>query len=290
MTYEKTQVKLQSQVEKVLGTVWLPQEDMFTFKIKRELAKENLPFGDPGTFIPLKPTKRLILSKLASVFDPIGAGAAVLVKPKIAMQKLWQIGLGWDDELPPEIKRKRMTLFEEMIALNNVRLKRCLTPPNACGDPSLIVFSDASRQALGACAYVQWKLKDGRFGVRFAAAKCRVAPLKELTIPCLELQAAVLASRLGSNIVEKSRFKFERIRYFSESLVTLSWIRSESRSFKPLLSCRVGEIQSKTKPADWFHCPTMLNVADDLTKGILVEAMNGRWFNGRKFLQQGEEF
>ena len=262
----------------MLGTVWLPQEDMFTFKIKLELAKEIFPLGDPGTFIPMKLTKRLILSKLAGVFDPIGAGAAVLVKPKIAMQELWQIGLGWDDEVPPEIKRKWMKLFEEMIALNNVKFKRYLTPPNACGDP------------FGACAYVQWKLKDGRFAVRFAAAKSRVAPLKELTIPRLELQAAVIASRLGSNIVEESRFKFERIRYFSDSLVTLSWIRNESRSLKPFVSCRVGEIQSKSKPADWFHCLTMLNVADDLTKGILVEDMNGRWFNGPKFLQQGEEF
>ena len=78
-----------SQVEKVLGAVWLPQEDMFTFKIKLELAKENLPLGDPGTFILLKMTKRLILSKLAGVFDPMGTGAAVLVKPKIAMQELW---------------------------------------------------------------------------------------------------------------------------------------------------------------------------------------------------------
>ena len=91
----------ESLVEKVLGTVWLPQEDMFTFTIKLELAKENLPSGDPGTFIPLKLKKRLILSKLAGVFDPMGAGAAVLVKPKIAMQELWQIGLGWDDEVPP---------------------------------------------------------------------------------------------------------------------------------------------------------------------------------------------
>jgi len=132
----------------------------------------------------------------------------------------------------------------------------------------------------GACAYVQWKLKDKRFGVRFAAAKSRVAPLKELTIPCLELQAAVIASCLGSNIVEESRFKFERIRYFSDSLVTNSWIRSESRNFKPFVSSRVGEIQSKSKPADWFHCPTLLNVAEDLTKGILVEEINGRWFNG----------
>ena len=99
--------------------------------------------------------------------------------------------------------------------------------------------------AFDACAYVQWKLKDGRFRVRLAAAKSRVSPLKELTIPRLKLQAAVIASRLGSNIVEELRFKFERIRYFSDSLVTLSWIKSESRSFKPFVSCPVGEIQSK---------------------------------------------
>ena len=42
--------------------------------------------------------------------------------------------------------------------------------------------------------------------------------------------------------------------------------------------------------ADWLHYSTMLNIADDLTKGILVEEMNGRWFNGPKFLQQGQEF
>ena len=141
-------IGVESPVEKVSGTVWLPKEDMFTFKIKLELAKENLPLGDPGTFIPLKLTKRLILCKLAVVFDSMGAGAAVFVKLKIAMQELWQIGVGWGDEVPPEIKRKWMKLFEEMIALNNAKFKRCLTPPNVCGDPSLIVFSDASRQAL----------------------------------------------------------------------------------------------------------------------------------------------
>ena len=67
----------------------MASSDMFMFKIKLELAKENLPLGDPGTFILLKITKRLILSKLAGVFDPMGTGAAVLVKPKIAMQELW---------------------------------------------------------------------------------------------------------------------------------------------------------------------------------------------------------
>ena len=67
-------------------------------------------------FIPVKLTKRLILSKLAGIFYPVGAGAAVLVKPKIAMQELWQPSLGWDNEVPPEVKRKSMRLFEEMVA------------------------------------------------------------------------------------------------------------------------------------------------------------------------------
>ena len=70
-----------------------------------------------------------------------------------------------------------------MTALNNVRFQRCLTPAGAILNPDLITFCDASRKAFGACTYVRWKLTDGKFGVRFVAAKSRVAPLKELTIP-----------------------------------------------------------------------------------------------------------
>ena len=275
----------ESHTEKVLGTVWLPKEDKFSFKIKIDLASAK----EPAVFVPLKLTKRQILSKLAGIFDPIGAGAAVLIKPKIAMQELWQLGLSWDDEVPPEVKRKWMVLFEEMIALNNVKFERCITPPNATGDPALVVFCDASRLAFGACAYMKWKLNDGQFGTRFVAAKARVAPLKELTIPRLELQAAVLASRLGKSVLQESRFNFERVRYLSDSRVALAWIKGETRSFKPFVSCRVAEIQSNSSPEDWSHCPTDLNVADDLTKGIAATEVNGRWFNGPKFLQLPED-
>ena len=80
-------------MEKDLGPFWLPEKDTFTFKIKIELTKETAPKGDPGVFIPVKLTKRLILSKLVGIFDPVGAGAAVLIKPKIATQELWQLGL-----------------------------------------------------------------------------------------------------------------------------------------------------------------------------------------------------
>ena len=148
----------------------------------------------------------------------------MLVKPKIAMQELWQFGLGWDDEVPPEIRRKWFKLFEDMIALNSVKFERCITPPDTSGNPSLIIFCDASRRAFGACAYARWKLNSGKLGVRFIAAKSRVAPLKELTIPCLESQATVVACRLGKTILGESRLKLERTRYLSDSSVALASI------------------------------------------------------------------
>ena len=99
----------------------------------------------------------------------------------------------------------------------------------------------------------------------------------------------MIGSRLGSTILEESRLTFERVRYLTDSRVALAWIQGQSRSYKPFVSCRVGEIQYNTKPSDWSHCPTLLNVADDLTKGISVTEMNGRWFNGPDFLQLEEQ-
>ena len=71
----------------------------------------------------------MTLSKLSGIFDPIGGGVAVLIKSKIAMQELWQRGLGWDDDVPPDIRMKWTALFSEMSALNQVQFERCLTPP-----------------------------------------------------------------------------------------------------------------------------------------------------------------
>ena len=72
---------------------------------------------------------------------------------------------------------------------------------------SFAFFSDASEDAFGTCAYVRWQLSNGEYDVRFIAAKSRVAPLKRLTIPHLELQGAVLASRLRKTTVGEFPFQ-----------------------------------------------------------------------------------
>jgi len=110
-------------------------------------------------------------------------------------------------------------------------------------------------------------------------------PLKRLTIPRLELQGAVLASRLCKTIVEESRFKFGKVVLFLDSKIVLAWIRSEARKFKPFVSVRIGEIRRNTNPAQWKYVPGELNVADDVSRGIAAQSLVERWQHGPKFLR-----
>ena len=166
--------------ENVLGAAWIPKEDKLSFKIKADTADAMI---SKSPTVQFKLTKQNILSKLAAIFDPIGIGAAIIVKAKIALQELWQLGLDWDDDISHTAKEKWTRIFEDLAKLNFVKFDCCLTPPNVVGKPSIIVFCNASRLAFGAVAYIRWKRRDGKYDVRFVAAKSRVAPLKELTIP-----------------------------------------------------------------------------------------------------------
>ena len=146
----------ENDVQKVLGTVWHPNDDQFSFAVKSVPSNEE-------TCASSKMTKRIILGKLSGIFDPVGAGVATLVKAKIGMQQLWQRGLSWDEEIPPDLEKKWTMLFKEMAALEKVRFQRCLTPTGAINNPELITFCDASRMAFGACSYIRWQLADGNW-------------------------------------------------------------------------------------------------------------------------------
>ena len=186
--------------------------------------------------------------------------------------------------MPLTVQDNWISLFQEMKELDTVSFERCLTVSNAVEPPMLCVFADASQDAFWACVYVRQRKDDETYGVKFIAAKPRIAPLKQLTIPRLELQGAVLASRLAKSIQEESRIPFKDVQFFTDSTITLAWIQSSSRSFKPFVSPRIGEIQSNTNPSQWKHIPSGDNVADDLSRGIPVSELQGRWMNGPEFL------
>lgn len=108
-------------------------------------------------------------------------------------------------------------------------------------------------------------------------------------MPRLELQAAVIASCLAKSIQEESLILFEDVKFFTDSAIVLAWIKSPSRGFKPFVSARVGEIQSNTNPGQWKHIPSEHNVADDVSRGIYAEEINGRWIKGPEFLYLPED-
>lgn len=271
--------------EKVLGVVWNRENDTFSYKVKlKDSVMRSATDGESQE----KLTKRKILGQIAHIFDPIGFAAPVIVRAKIGMQKLWQRGYNWDDHLSKEEDAEWRLLFEEMKGLNEVSLERCLTPPDAQGKPVLCIFSDASENAYGACAYLRWQTRDDKYETRFIASKSKVAPLKALTIPRLELQAAVLAARLYKSITEEMRLEVEKVVFFTDSMITLQWIKSSARVYKPFVSSRVGEIQTLTDPSSWKHIPGEDNPADKVSRGIAVKELMEEWMCGPNFLHLNE--
>ncbi len=86
-----------------------------------------------------------MLSQIARIYDPIGLLAAFVIRAKILMQELWQTGVNWDDDLPPETKEKYIELFREMEKLSSITFPRNLLTTDISGSSLMLwVFSDAS--------------------------------------------------------------------------------------------------------------------------------------------------
>ena len=158
--------------EKVLGVVWNPMQDEFEYKVQLKIAaKKNKETHvqsdtqDQRFLDNTNTTKRIILSQVNSIYDPLGLAGPFTIRAKILMRQLWGIEekLHWDDPIPDKYKREWMQFCQDLIEMNNVKFKRCLKPKNATGEPILIIFSDGSSNAYGACAYMRWKTSDGQF-------------------------------------------------------------------------------------------------------------------------------
>ena len=271
-TPKETDVQtFQEQEEKVLGLCWKPTDDMLYYKVNFASNQRRL-------------TKRSVLSQMSKLFDSIGFAAAVVIKTKIAMQKLWQLGLGWDTVLPNDEEDRWIKLFDELNKLNDISFARCLTPEHVLEKSQLIVFCDASNEAFGACAYLRWKINDDNFEMKFLAAKSRVAPLKSLTIPRLELQAAVIGARLSSCLKEAMRLELANSVFMTDSLIVLHWIKGSAKKYKHFVANRVSEIHVYSDPDEWKFIAGTHNPADDISRGITVDKLKNRWYNGPKFM------
>lgn len=122
-------------------------------------------------------------------------------------------------------------------------------------------------------------------------AKTRVVLIKILTVPRLELQSAVMATRLALFIKKEHSLHVKKVVFWSDSQTVLGWVRSDARKYHPFVAHRIAEILDSTSPTDWRWVPTAENVADEATRNKSQEILQNlsRWLNGLKFLYKSED-
>ncbi|GFW60110.1 integrase catalytic domain-containing protein [Trichonephila clavipes] len=252
---------------KTLGMLWDPKVDCLTYKVK---------ISDKVNF-----SKRDVLSEIARLYDPLGLIGPIVTKAKIFIQELWKIKLDWSEQLPPDAMEEWMNFYQKLAKVNNFKIPRCILLP-ATIRIEIHGFSDASERAYAAVVYIKCFNESGQSQTRLLCSKSRVAPLKTLTIPRLELSAALLLSRLVKKVVPILQLSIHKIWMWTDSTIALAWIKTEPHKLKTFVSNRVAEIQALSKDYHWKHVSSKNNPADLISRGCNVDELlkNEMWFSG----------
>eukprot|EP00731_Ephydatia_muelleri_P005900 Em0003g148a len=202
---------------KVLGVKWKPTEDILVCDIG-DLYK---------VAVNMVPTKRNVIGLSARVYDPMGILSPWTVFFKLLFQDICAAKLDWDDQLEGELLLKWKVLLSRMKEPLLLQIPRCyfhgVEEPHSC---ELVGFCDASQRAYAAVVFMKIG-SAGKGAVRFVASRTRVAPMNSLTIPRLELLAALLLARLLSNTMQalQPEQKFDKTSCYTDSKIVLYWIR-----------------------------------------------------------------
>ncbi|XP_076660868.1 uncharacterized protein LOC143364357 [Halictus rubicundus] len=230
-------------------------------------------------------TKRTVLSEIARLFDPLGWLAPVIVRAKTILQDLWLAGVSWDEPLDASMAARWSQLRIEISSLTVVTVPRWVGFSPCMSDVELHGFSDASERAYVAVVYLVVRRKTGSWS-NLLMGKTRVAPIKPQTIPRLELCGAVLLARLLSSLRSALNFDEVTTHAWSDSTVTLAWIRTHPSKWKTFVAHRVAEIQNLLPGVTWRHVGTLDNPADLATRGISAEELRASplWWHGPSWL------
>ena len=152
-------------------------------------------------------TRRGLLSVMRSAYDPLGMVCPYVLLAKKLFQQEVRTGKGWDDDLTPDVEQKWRKWLEELPILTQFTIPRCFFPSGF--DKARAVefhhFSDVSEEAYGTVSYLKVVNGPGDFHCAFLMAKSRLAPVKHVTIPRLELMAATLAVKVDKKLREELR-------------------------------------------------------------------------------------
>lgn len=261
---------------KALGVLWNPNLDTFQFSVNIKLDTKHL-------------TKRVILSIISQIFDPLGILGAVIIKAKIILQQLWKLKVNWDEPIPASHHAQFLQFFLSLKSLDLISIPRHVFLSTYI-NTQIHGFTDASEAAYGVCIYIRSMDFTGKVMTRLLCSKSRVAPLKVISLPRLELCGALLLSRLLDKTLKSLKMKFNDIHLWTDSQIVLAWISQEPSHWKTFIGNRVSEIQSLTNSAHWKHVSSNDNPADLISRGCNPQQLidSELWWSGPHWLPQAE--
>lgn len=257
---------------KILGLVWSADSDCFSYLVN----SEKIPA-----------TKRLILSKLARIYDPPGWLTPIAFTAKLFVQRLWAGHSDWDEPAPQEIGQDWDTFQTQLDHVERLSIPRFFPFfDEERSQHRLVGFCDASELGYAAVLYLHSTSPLGKISVSLLLAKSRIAPLKKISLPRLELCGAHLLAKLVSNAAPMFNNQFEDITAFSDSTVALAWIQGEPRRWKEFVANRVADIQERIPPAHWRHSSGKDNPADCASRGLYPGDLPSHplWWKGPSWL------
>jgi hypothetical protein len=201
----------------MLGLRWKPTSDRLSYAAK-------LPDEGPVT-------KRSLLSLTAQLFDPLGWLTPVTIRAKIAIQSTWLLGLGWDDPLPEHEADQWRMFRTQLPRLSEIQIPRRLEKGSASAERELHGFADASERAYAAVLYLKIREKSSQV-VLLVTAKSKVAPIKQVSLPRLELSAVLILARLVEYAFSVLDLPDTQVFLWTDSTVTLSWIKEHPSKWK----------------------------------------------------------
>uniref|UniRef100_W6NHN5 Retrotransposon domain containing protein n=1 Tax=Haemonchus contortus TaxID=6289 RepID=W6NHN5_HAECO len=261
----------------LLGIRWLYESDTLAITIKA--AQFNVT------------TKRLALRALASTFDPLGLLTPFLSPVKVFIQDLWLKELSWDTPLDKSQLQQWRQLLADLKHPLPLIPRLVLPSGSKPSSLELCVFGDASQRLYACCAYLVCRTPDVVHS-RLLMAKSHLNTPKPVTIPRLELLAALVSIRMTQFLVKHLNLPFTAIHLFSDSLIALHWIHAR-KTFKVFVQNRVeairrivAEIEDQNIPVQSHYVASEENPADCATRGLATkEAENHIWWTGPHFLR-----
>ena len=143
------------------------------------------------------------------VYDPLGFLAPFILIGKQILQQPCRVKADWDESLSDQVRVKWEKWRRELLDLEELEIPRCFVP-NGFGKPSSIElhhFSDASVDGYGQCSYLRLVNKSNQVHCSLVMGKSRVTPLNNVTVPRLELTAALVSTKVSSVLRQELDYK-----------------------------------------------------------------------------------